>query len=88
MKQLQQNFSIGDTTIVDANFNRKNSLLVRSFLSLISAGTDRMLVEFDKANFIEKAHKQPEKLKMVLEKVQSDCLISTNVARHRVLRSI
>src|SRR5690606_14629754 len=40
--------------------------------SLISAGTERMLVGFGKASYLEKARQQPDKVKMVLEKIQTD----------------
>jgi len=36
-----------------------------------------MLVDFGKANFIDKARQQPDKVKMVLEKVKTDGLAST-----------
>ena len=37
---------------------------------MVSAGTERMLVEFGKANWIDKARKQPDKVRMVLDKVR------------------
>jgi predicted dehydrogenase/threonine dehydrogenase-like Zn-dependent dehydrogenase len=46
-------------------------------VSLISAGTERMLVGFGKASMLEKALQQPEKVKMVLEKVRTDGLMTT-----------
>jgi hypothetical protein len=52
-------------------------LLIRSSQTLISAGTERMLVGFGKAGWIEKARQQPENVKMVLEKVQTDGLMTT-----------
>jgi len=79
VKQLQQNLSTGDTTIVDAPDPQasKNSFLVRTSLSLISAGTERTLTDFGKASLLEKARQQPEKVKMVLEKIQTDGLMPT-----------
>jgi len=52
-------------------------LVINSSVSLISAGTERMLVGFGKASYLEKARQQPEKVKMVLEKVQTDGLMTT-----------
>jgi len=46
-------------------------------VSLISAGTERMLVGFGKASYLDKARQQPEKVKMVLEKVATDGLMTT-----------
>ncbi|WP_408003652.1 bi-domain-containing oxidoreductase [Pseudomonas saliphila] len=52
-------------------------VLVDSVVTLISAGTERMLVGFGKASYFDKARQQPEKVKMVLEKVQTDGLMTT-----------
>jgi len=40
-------------------------------------GTEKMLVEFGKANFIDKARQQPDKVRMVLDKVKADGLLPT-----------
>jgi len=52
-------------------------LLVATTASLISAGTERMLVGFGRASYLDKARQQPEKVKMVLEKVRTDGLMAT-----------
>ncbi len=44
---------------------------------MVSAGTERMLVEFAKANLLDKASQQPEKVKQVLEKARTDGLYAT-----------
>ena len=60
-------------------------LLIRTTCSLISSGTERMLVDFGKANPIEKARQQPDKVKMVLEKARTDGLLRTIAAvRHKL----
>ena len=60
-------------------------LLVRTTRSLISSGTERMLVDFGKANPLEKARQQPDKVKMVLEKARTDGLLPTIAAvRHKL----
>lgn len=79
MKQILQDLAKGGTSVVDApapNIS-KNNLLINTSVSLISAGTERMLVGFGKASLIDKALQQPEKVKMVLEKVQTDGLLTT-----------
>jgi len=40
-------------------------VLVETTASLISAGTERMLVEFGKAGYIPKAKSQPDKVKQI-----------------------
>jgi predicted dehydrogenase len=55
----------------------RGSLLIRSSRTLISAGTERMLVEFGQANLLEKARQQPDKVRMVMNKVATDGLMPT-----------
>ena len=79
MQQILQNMGSGETTLVTAPAPQVKSgtLLIHSTVSLISAGTERMLVEFGQASYIEKARKQPDKVKMVLDKVKTDGLATT-----------
>lgn len=79
MKQILQDMAKGGTTVTEAPVPQcsKGHLLISTTLSLISAGTERMLVGFGKASMLEKARQQPEKVKMVLEKVQTDGLLTT-----------
>ena len=51
--------------------------MIRTRATLISSGTERMLLEFGKANWIEKARQQPDKVRMVLEKARVDGLAAT-----------
>ena len=44
---------------------------------MVSAGNERMLVEFGKANWLEKARQQPDKVRMVLDKFKTDGLQPT-----------
>lgn len=79
MKQILQDMAKGNSTIVEAPSPQvsKGNLLINTTVSLISAGTERMLVDFGKANVVQKARQQPEKVKMVMEKVQTDGLMTT-----------
>lgn len=79
MKQILQDMAKGGTTVTEAPVPQcsKGHLLISTTTSLISAGTERMLVGFGKASLIDKARQQPEKVKMVLEKVQTDGLLTT-----------
>jgi predicted dehydrogenase/threonine dehydrogenase-like Zn-dependent dehydrogenase len=69
----------GGSAIVEAPAPQvtKNHVVINTTKTLISAGTERMLVDFGKANLIDKARSQPDKVKMVLEKVQTDGLMTT-----------
>jgi len=79
MKQLLQYLSTGETTIIEVpNPNlTKGHVLIRSNVSLISSGTERMLVDFGKANLLSKALQQPEKVKDVFHKIQADGFLDT-----------
>ena len=79
MKQLLQSFKTGETIL--ENFPvpnvRHGSVLIQTSHSLVSLGTERMLVEFGKASIIEKARQQPDKVNQVLDKIKSDGLMPT-----------
>ena len=79
MKQILQNISNGETSIVDipSPKNIPGSLLISTSNSLISAGTERMLIEFGKANYLQKARQQPDKVREVIDKVRTDGVFST-----------
>jgi len=79
MKQLLQDLAKGNTYVVDAPAPSAipGTLLINSTLSLVSAGTERMVVDFGKSNLIDKARKQPEKVAMVLEKAKTDGVMAT-----------
>ena len=79
MKQIIQDLKKGDTILEEVPVPRvkEGSVLIRTSRSLVSLGTERMLVDFGKANFLEKAKQQPDKVKMVLEKIKTDGLRPT-----------
>ena len=79
MKQILQSLKTGSTEKVDIPCprSRPGHVLIHSTRTLVSAGTERMLVDFGKANFIEKARQQPEKVRMVLDKVKTDGIMPT-----------
>ena len=79
MKQIFQNLQNGTTELVEAPTPTAGAgqLLIATTRSLISAGTERMLVDFGKASLIDKARQQPEKVKQVLDKIHTDGLIAT-----------
>ncbi len=52
-------------------------LLIRTRASLLSAGTERMMLDFGKANWLNKARQQPDKVKQTIDKIRTDGLLST-----------
>ena len=79
MKQILQSFKTGATILeeVPAPILNENSILIQTSLSLVSLGTERMLVEFGKASLISKARQQPERIAQVLDKIKSEGLVPT-----------
>ena len=79
MKQIIQNMKTGETKLEDIPSPKAGSgqVLIKTTRSLVSLGTERMLVEFGKASLISKARQQPDKVKMVIDKVKSDGLMPT-----------
>lgn len=79
LKQILQHLDSGRTELADVPcpLARPRELLIRTSRSLISAGTERMLVDFGKASLVDKARQQPERVRAVLDKVRTDGLLST-----------
>ena len=83
MKQIVQLLKTGkaksETILEEVPTPRLSAgnILIQTSRSLVSAGTEKMLVEFSKANLIEKSRQQPERVKQVLDKIKSDGLIPT-----------
>ncbi|MEL4455016.1 bi-domain-containing oxidoreductase [Lutimonas vermicola] len=79
MKQILQSFKTGKTELAElpTPVVKKGEVLIQTTRSLVSLGTERMLVEFGKANLITKARQQPDKVKMVLDKIKAEGLMPT-----------
>ncbi len=79
MKQVLQNLKTGATEVADIPAPRVGSgqLLIGTRCTLVSAGTERMLVEFGRAGLLDKARQQPDKVRMVLDKIRTDGLLPT-----------
>ena len=82
MRQLIQHLGSGHTELLDvpAPGPRRGRLLVRAQRSLVSLGTERMLVEFGRGGWLSKARQQPEKFRAVLAKIRSEGLFPTLAA--------
>ena len=79
MKQILQNLGNGETILADIPVPTpgRGFLLIRSERSLVSIGTEKMLVDFGRANFLDKARQQPAKVAQVIAKVKTDGLMPT-----------
>lgn len=79
MKQLLQNLKTGEILIEETPLPNcgANEVLIKAERTLISPGTERMLLEFGKSSYLQKARQQPDKVKMVLDKIKTDGLAPT-----------
>ncbi|MBM4360554.1 MAG: zinc-binding alcohol dehydrogenase, partial [Deltaproteobacteria bacterium] len=74
MKQIAQSYKTGELAVVDVATPRAPSagILVDSRASLISAGTERMIVDLARKSLVEKAKERPDLVMKVLEKVKRE----------------
>ncbi|MDQ3698195.1 MAG: bi-domain-containing oxidoreductase [Gemmatimonadota bacterium] len=79
MIQLLQSLADGTTKLIDVPipFASGAMLVVESRASVVSPGTERMLVEFGRGSLVAKARRQPDKVRQVLDKVRTDGLLLT-----------
>jgi len=79
MKQIIQDLKTGETILeeVPAPLVRSGCVLIQTTHTLVSLGTERMLVEFGKASLVDKARQKPDKVKQVLDKIKTDGLLPT-----------
>lgn len=79
MKQILQDLRNGKTLIAEIPEPNceDGQILIKTTSSLISSGTEKMLVEFGKSNLVQKAMQQPEKVNQVKQKIKSDGFIPT-----------
>ena len=77
MRILTQSLSTGSIDLLDipCPSPSRGQLLIRSTLSLVSAGTERMLLDFGKSNYLDKARQQPEKVSQALDKARRKDLL-------------
>jgi len=79
MKQVLQNLKTGELEVAEVPVPavRRGSLLIQTSKTLISSGTERMLVNFAKSSLLGKAKQQPDKVKQVIDKIKTDGLLPT-----------
>ena len=82
MKQVLQNMKTGKTTVEEISIPapRPGMALVKTAASLISAGTERMVVEFAEKSLVGKARSRPDLVKQVLDKARREGLLITVAA--------
>lgn len=79
MKQVTQSLKTGKIDVLDVPAPRcgKGEVRIATTCSLISAGTERMMLDFGRGNWLQKARQQPDKVRMVIDKAKTDGLAAT-----------
>ena len=79
MKQIVQDIKNGETMLeeVPTPKVKPGHILIKTSRSLVSQGTERMFVEFGKANFINKAMQQPDQVNEIFKKMKSEGIMPT-----------
>lgn len=87
MKQIIQDLKSGDTILEEVPVPRVGSgkVLIKTHRSLVSLGTEKMLVNFGQANLLDKARQQPDRVKDVINKMKTDGIQPTVEAVFRKL---
>ena len=78
MKQILQNFKTGELSVVDVPppVAQRGRVLVRTEVSLISAGTERMSIELARKSLLGKARERPDLVRQVIRKAKNEGLVS------------
>lgn len=79
MKQLLQNIKTGKSTVEDVPVPspQKGQALVKVAASLVSAGTERMVVEFAEKSLVSKARSRPDLVRQVIDKARREGIVNT-----------
>ncbi len=79
MRQLFHDLRTGELRLAEqpAPAPGPRQVLMATHVSLISPGTERMLLEFGRSGLLGKARRQPARVRQVLDKVRTDGLVST-----------
>jgi predicted dehydrogenase/threonine dehydrogenase-like Zn-dependent dehydrogenase len=87
MKQVLQSIRGGDVEVADipTPLVPEAGVLVRTIASAVSAGTERMVVEFAGKNLLQKARARPDLVRQVLDKARRDGLLATSRTVRRSL---
>lgn len=79
MRQILSNLRSGEISLADvpAPVTEPGHVLIATRRTLVSQGTEKMLVQFGKASLFQKARSQPDKVRQVMDKIRTDGLMPT-----------
>jgi predicted dehydrogenase/threonine dehydrogenase-like Zn-dependent dehydrogenase len=78
MKQLIQSYSSGELQLIETPIPQhvgRGAVLVRTRCSLVSAGTERAMIDIARKSLLGKALARPDWVKRVIDKVKTDGLL-------------
>ena len=87
MKQLLQYIRSGEAVVLDVPAPQVSPgmVLVQVANSLVSAGTERMVVDFAEKNLLQKARARPDLVRQTVEKAQREGILTTvDAVRNRL----
>jgi NADPH:quinone reductase-like Zn-dependent oxidoreductase len=87
MKRLIQNIRSGKTEVIEEPMPMAegNKVLVRNHASLVSTGTERMIMQFARDSLVQKARSRPDLVRQTLDKARRDGILSTfDAVRNRL----
>lgn len=79
MKQILQSLQTSELLVAEVPVPTvpDNGVLVRTIASVVSAGTERMVLDFAKKNLVQKARSRPELVRQVLQRARRDGILAT-----------
>ena len=79
MQQLLQSLADGRIVLeeIPVPTPAASAILIRTSRSMVSSGTERMLLDFGRAGWIDKIRQQPEKAHQVFDKMRADGVLAT-----------
>ena len=79
MKAVLQNVKTGTISVdeIPAPLVRAGTVLVRNVYSLVSAGTEKAVLDFSKSNYLQKARQRPDLVRKVLRRAKNEGLWQT-----------
>jgi len=90
MRAVTQELGSGRVEVRNIPIPRRTpgALLVSNSATLVSSGTESMLLEFGRSDFISKVRSQPDRVRDVLAKTRTDGFVSTGAAVRAKLEEI
>lgn len=86
-----QDLSGGETRLVEAPAPRpgRSGIVIATQASVVSAGTERMLVDFGRASLVGKVRSQPHRVAEVVDKARTDGIATTvNAVRSKLAQPL